>query len=199
MKYEELKITEFLDKLGSTESMPGGGTVAGITGAQAASLISMVCNLTVGKKSFEMFQDDVKKAINEAENFRKKFLELSNKDAENFKEIEKVFKMSKITEEEKKAKKEAMEKACKFCCEVPREMINESLKAMELISTLYAITTKTADSDLRIANVLFRVVIDSAWYNIVINLRSIEDQNFVMEYKEFQRNALKKIDSLQTV
>lgn len=199
MKYEELKISEFLDKLGSTESMPGGGTVASITGAQAASLISMVCNLTVGKKSYETFQDDVKKAINEAENFRKKFLELSNKDAENFKEIEKVFKMPKVTEEEKKLKKEAMEKACKFCCEVPREMINESLKAMELISTLYAITTKTADSDLRIANVLFRATIDSAWYNIVINLRSIEDQDFVMEYKEFQRKALKKIDEIQTV
>lgn len=199
MKYENLKITEFLDKLGSTESMPGGGTVAGITGAQAASLISMVCNLTVGKKNFETFQDEVKKAIKEAESFRKKFLDLSNKDAENFKEIEKVFKMPKTTEEEKKIKKEAMEKACKFCCEVPREMINESLKAMELISTLYAITTKTADSDLRIANVLFRATIDSAWYNIVINLRSIEDQNFVMEYKEFQRKALKKIDSLQAV
>jgi formiminotetrahydrofolate cyclodeaminase len=44
----ELTIKEFLEKTASESSTPGGGSVAALSAALAASLTEMVANLTIG-------------------------------------------------------------------------------------------------------------------------------------------------------
>ena len=46
-------VQTFLDDLASKASTPGGGSAAAIMGAMGAALVSMVANLTVGKKNYE--------------------------------------------------------------------------------------------------------------------------------------------------
>ena len=46
-------VKGFLDALASDAPTPGGGAVAALSGATGAALISMVCNLTIGKKGYE--------------------------------------------------------------------------------------------------------------------------------------------------
>ena len=43
-------LESYLTQLAASDSTPGGGTAAGLTGAQAAALLSMVCNLSQGEK-----------------------------------------------------------------------------------------------------------------------------------------------------
>jgi methenyltetrahydrofolate cyclohydrolase len=43
-------ISAYLDRLASADPTPGGGAAAAVTAAQGAALLSMVCNLTIGKK-----------------------------------------------------------------------------------------------------------------------------------------------------
>lgn len=45
-------IRGFLDGLASERPTPGGGGAAAISGAMGAALVSMVCNLTIGKKKY---------------------------------------------------------------------------------------------------------------------------------------------------
>lgn len=47
---EDKTIRQFLDELASKSATPGGGSAAAIMGAMGAALVSMVCNLTIGKK-----------------------------------------------------------------------------------------------------------------------------------------------------
>ncbi|MCK4593697.1 cyclodeaminase/cyclohydrolase family protein, partial [bacterium] len=49
----DLKITEFLQKLGSRAPAPGGGSAAALSASLGANLLSMVCQLTAGKKGYE--------------------------------------------------------------------------------------------------------------------------------------------------
>ncbi len=42
-------IGKFLDELASDAPTPGGGGAAALSGAMGAALVSMVCNLTIGK------------------------------------------------------------------------------------------------------------------------------------------------------
>lgn len=44
-------VSDFLNELASNSPAPGGGSVAALSGALGAALTSMVCNLTVGKRS----------------------------------------------------------------------------------------------------------------------------------------------------
>ncbi|WDC84160.1 cyclodeaminase/cyclohydrolase family protein [Caloramator sp. mosi_1] len=65
MKIYENTIEKFLEDLASSSPAPGGGAVAALSGALAASLSSMVMNLTVNKKKYMEYSDDVKNRFNE--------------------------------------------------------------------------------------------------------------------------------------
>ena len=56
-------IATFLDELASERPTPGGGGAAAVSGAIGAALVSMVANLTIGKKNYEAVSDDLK-AVN---------------------------------------------------------------------------------------------------------------------------------------
>ena len=45
-------LQEYLTELSSNSPTPGGGNVAALCGALSASLGTMVCNLTIGKKKY---------------------------------------------------------------------------------------------------------------------------------------------------
>lgn len=191
--YKENRIKEFLEKLSSSDSMPGGGVASSLVAANGISLILMVCNLTIGKEKYKENEALVISVKSEAEKLKEKFLELMDKDAETFKVMEKVFAMPNSTEEEKNLRKEKMQEACKICCETPKEMIENAIKGIELTDSIYGKSNKSAESDLIVGKKLLRTSIEGAWENIAINLRYINDEKFVKEYEEFKQKVDNKI------
>ncbi|HQI79457.1 MAG TPA: cyclodeaminase/cyclohydrolase family protein, partial [Petrotogaceae bacterium] len=57
------KVSEFIDEVASDSSVPGGGSVAALSGAISAALVSMVSNLTIGKKGYEDKEEHVKEIL----------------------------------------------------------------------------------------------------------------------------------------
>ena len=55
----ELSVNEFLTAV-RTQSLPGGGTVAALAGALAASLLGKVCQLTIGREEFSEYEKQTK-------------------------------------------------------------------------------------------------------------------------------------------
>ncbi|HOU24457.1 MAG TPA: cyclodeaminase/cyclohydrolase family protein, partial [Anaerolineae bacterium] len=50
-------LNAFLDELASSAPAPGGGSAAALAGAVGAALVSMMANLTLGKKDYVNVQD----------------------------------------------------------------------------------------------------------------------------------------------
>ena len=67
MTAKQEQIGNFLDALASDAPTPGGGGAAAIMGAVGAALVSMVANLTIGKKNYEAFEAELKEANAKAE------------------------------------------------------------------------------------------------------------------------------------
>ena len=63
-------VNDFLEKLASEAPTPGGGSVSALIGALGAALVSMVANLTVGKKKYEIVEQEVKKILFDSEALR---------------------------------------------------------------------------------------------------------------------------------
>ena len=187
MEYKNLTIEEFLEKLGSSDSMPGGGVASSLVAANGISLILMVCNLTIGKERYKENEQLVISVKDEAEKLKEKFLELMDKDAETFKVMEKVFVMPNTTDEEKSIRKEKMQEACKVCCETPREMIEHALRGIELANSILGKSNKSAESDLIASVILLKAAIKGEWENIAINLKYINDEKFVKEQESFKQ------------
>lgn len=178
MNYKENKIEEFLEKLSSTSSMPGGGVAASLVGANAVSLALKVCNLSLGKERYKDFEPLIKESIVKLEESRKNFLSFMDQDAKDFKAMEEVYAMPRATDEEKEKRKKALENACKMCCQTPAEVIKEVIAASKIARKLVGKTSISAASDLKIALQFFLVTIHSAWENIEINLKYIKDEEF---------------------
>jgi len=53
-------IVDFVATTASNEPVPGGGSIAALSGALAAALAEMVANLTIGKKKYVEVEDEMK-------------------------------------------------------------------------------------------------------------------------------------------
>ena len=92
--------------------------------------------------------------------------------------------MPKDTDEQKAARKAAMQEALKGCTISPFQMMELCVEALEVVTALVGKTNASAASDLGCAALNLRSAIQGAWLNVCINVGGIQDQAFANEYKE---------------
>ena len=91
--------------------------------------------------------------------------------------------MPKSTDEEKAARKEAMQKALKEATLVPYETMELCLQSLKVVKIGVGKTNTSAASDLGVASLNLKSAVQGAWLNVLINLAGIKDEAFVAEYK----------------
>ncbi|WP_276702291.1 cyclodeaminase/cyclohydrolase family protein [Romboutsia ilealis] len=189
MKISEKTCIEFVNVLASKSAVPGGGGAAALVGAIGMALGSMVCNLTIGKKKYDEYEESVNEILVKAREIEKKLLSMIDKDAKNFLPLSKAYGLPNSTEEEKKIKEDIMENALKVACEVPIDIVRVCFDAIKLHEDLVDKGSKLAISDVGVGVQCLRAAILSGQLNVVININSIKD----MEYVEAIR---KEVNSL---
>ena len=189
MKISEKTCIEFVNVLASKSAVPGGGGAAALVGAIGMDLGSMVCNLTIGKKKYAEYEESVNEILVKAREIEKKLLSMIDKDAKNFLPLSKAYGLPNSTEEEKKIKEDIMENALKVACEVPIDIVRVCFDAIKLHEDLVDKGSKLAISDVGVGVQCLRAAILSGQLNVVININSIKD----MEYVEAIR---KEVNSL---
>ena len=109
----QMAIGDFLDALASRQSTPGGGGAAALTGAQAAALVGMVINFTLGKKKYVDVEAEMRIYLEESERLRHELTALADQDVAAFQAVSACYSMPKATDEEKKARTSALQAAVK--------------------------------------------------------------------------------------
>ncbi len=179
MNYKNLRIEDFLEKLSSTESMPGGGTVAALVGANAVSCALKVCNLSLGKEKYKEYEQLIKDSIIKLEESRNNFLKFMDEDAQNFKFMEEVYKMPRVTDDDKEKRKLALANACQICCAVPIKIIENAIESIDIVSKLEGKTNVSAASDLKIAEMLLKATVHGGLENVEINEKYINNEKYL--------------------
>ncbi|ARC84514.1 formiminotransferase-cyclodeaminase family protein [Clostridium argentinense CDC 2741] len=192
---EKKTVREFIEELASSSPAPGGGSVSAISASLASALTSMVCNLTVGKKSYNELEEDKKASIDETlkacEELKFKFLDLMNEDTKVFLELMKTFKMPKDTEEEKKVRSEKIQLGYKKSLEVPLSTAKAAFELYKHILIAAQYGNKNAVSDAGVAALMTQSAIEAAILNVKINMSSIKDE----EYKSGIEKDIENISS----
>lgn len=183
MKLIEKNSIEFIDILASKAAVPGGGGAAALVGSVGMALGSMVCNLTIGKKKYAQYEDDVKEILFQAEKIQKDLLDMIDKDAEGFLPLSKAYGLPSNTDEEKKIKEETMENALKLACEVPIKIVRTCYDSIKLHEALVDKGSKLAISDVGVGVQCLRAAILSGELNVIININSIKDEEYVRNVK----------------
>jgi formiminotetrahydrofolate cyclodeaminase len=181
VKLTEKPVTTFLDELASSAPAPGGGSVAALAGALGAALVSMVCNLTLGKKGYEDVQDDIEALLGNSEALRQELADLLEADVSAYTGYSKAAKMPRATDEEKAERAEAMLAALKVATDVPLAIAEAAVKVMDLCTPAAEKGNKWAVSDAGVAVLMAEAALRSAALNVLINLGTLKDEEFVAD------------------
>ena len=170
------RIDGFLASLASDSPTPGGGAVAALAGASGTALISMVCNLTIGKEAYAEVDERVRGILAEADAARPVFLELADRDATAFDGVMAAFKMPKETDAEKATRSEAIQRGYEAAAEVPLDVARRAGALMELAREVTEAGNAHAASDGASAAQSLSAAVWCATYNVEINASSLKDQ-----------------------
>ena len=192
MKLVDMTVKDYTHLLASDASAPGGGSTAALMGAQGAGLTAMVCALTLGRKKYLEHEALCTEVREKTLKLTDSFLDVLDRDTEAFNLVSAVFTMPKDTDEQKAARKAAMQSALKACTLTPFEMMELARQTMELTGLIVGKSNASAASDLGVAVLCLKGAIQGAWLNVLINLGGVEDQAFVEEYKGKGQRLLNK-------
>lgn len=168
-------VEDWLTDLASELPAPGGGAAAGVSAAMAAALVSMVCNLTIGKPKFAEHEAVMREVLAEAERLRLEALQLAEDDAEAFSGVIAAYKLPKSSDEEKAARTAAIQAGLVDAAAVPLAVAKVSAEVIRLSGRILEGSNPNVLSDVAVAASAAKSALESAALNVDINVVAIKD------------------------
>jgi formiminotetrahydrofolate cyclodeaminase len=179
---ETQPLGAFLDDLASERSTPGGGGAAAISGAMGAALVSMVCNLTIGKPKYVEVEAEMKEVLARSEQLRADLTKAIGDDVEAFDAVMAAYGSPKgATEDEKAARTARIQAALKEATDVPLECARLCSEVIKLADVAAQKGNLNVVSDAGVAVQCAYSGLTSAALNVRVNARSIKDRDFAEE------------------
>ncbi len=180
-KLIDLTVRDYLDVLKSDAPAPGGGSVSALAGAQGAGLLKMVCDLTLGKEKYKDFEDAVKEVRPVFEEAEEALMAGIDRDTEAFNMVMAAFGMPKDSDEEKAARREAIQKGTIASTEAPLENMKQAFRALEAAEKLAGKFNPNCMSDFGVGVMNLKLCIQGAFMNVKINMPGIKDEGLAAE------------------
>lgn len=166
-------LKEFSLMTSSKDPIPGGGGVTALVGSLASSLSQMVTNLTIGKKTYMQYTDELISIRKEADILRLNLLDCINKDAEAFKPLAEAYSMPKDTP----GYEQTMQECLKNAAESPMLILKYCTRIIDLDERLAVIGSKISVSDAATSVMLAHAGLYGAYVNILVNTRLMKDKD----------------------
>jgi methenyltetrahydrofolate cyclohydrolase len=182
-------IDDFLEQLASAAPTPGGGSAAAIMGAMGAALVSMVCNVTLGKKGQEQAVAEMQAVRAESEKLRARLTAMVDEDIAAFDGLMAAYKLPKAGEDDKARRSAAIQASLHRATEVPLDCARACAAVIALAGRATAQGYRGVISDAGAGVVAAHAALRSAALNVYINAPALED-------KEFARRSVAEIEAL---
>ncbi|CCE25154.1 methenyltetrahydrofolate cyclohydrolase [Methylotuvimicrobium alcaliphilum] len=175
---KDKSLQTYLDELASKTPTPGGGSAAALMGAQAAALVGMVCNLTIGKPKYAEVEAEMGVLLDRSEALRERLTGMIKADVDVFDRLMACYGMPKETEQQKAARSEAIQSVLKEATEVPLECARACFEAIDLCRIAAEKGNAGVISDAGVAVMSAYAGLKSAALNVYINVGSLKDKEF---------------------
>jgi len=172
-----------LEKILETRDVTvGGGSASAIAGAMAAGLVGMVARLST-KKDYGMPAEEHQAIADECDVLAAALMKGADEDMAAFAKIKAAYALPKATDEEKRARSEAIEAAGIAAATTPLENALKNRRVFELGRTIKHKSNPNAGSDVEIGIGLARLGISGCVLNIEANLPLIKNADVLERFK----------------
>jgi formiminotetrahydrofolate cyclodeaminase len=181
-------VQYFLDQLASATPTPGGGSVAALTGALAAGLITMVCDLTIGRPRYADFDAHAQQIRASAEAARAQLTDLIQDDIRAYQGVAAAYKMAK----DDAHRPAAIVTASLVATDTPLAIAERAAALLPLCVPLATHGNRSAVGDVAAAAHLAVAAVEAALVNVTANLVTLRDHarydEFVTRHARAQSN-----------
>lgn len=188
MELDKKSVSEFTELIASKAPFPGGGGASAAVAAIGVALGDMVGELTVGKKTYAAVEGEIKELMEKAQKLRVRFLELINKDAEDFEPLSKAYAIPK----DDPGRDTEMEKCLRLAAGAPLEIFDLSCEAIELFMPLATKGSKLAISDAATGVVFCWSAMYGAAVNVKVNTKLMKDREYAEKINKHVDDAMQK-------
>ncbi len=175
----DMNLTEFADETASESPAPGGGSISAYVGSLGASLATMVANLSAHKRGWDERWEEFSEWADKGMAIQAELLRLVDEDTNAFNKIMDAFGLPKGTDEEKAARKTAIDEATIFAIEVPFRVMELSFASFEVIRAMAEIGNPNSVSDAGVGALCARSAVMGAYLNVKINASGLDDKAYV--------------------
>ena len=179
----------FLDDLARGAPTPGGGSAAAVIGAMGAALVSMVCNVTLGKKGQEHVAPEMEAVRGESERLRARLTTMVAEDIAAFDGLMAAYRLPKGTDEEKSRRAEAIQTTLQAATETPLACARACAEVVALSRRAGEKGYSGVVSDAGVGVLAANSALRAAALNVHINAPSLKD-------REYAQAAVAEIEKL---
>jgi len=172
--YCDKSLKEYLDDLAARLPAPGGGSAAAMNAAMGAGLISMVVNFTLGKPRYAKFENELKEILEKSEKLRAEFLRLVDLDVAAFES-----------------------KNIRGALEVPLAVCRLCFEGINSCPPLVKKGNLNLISDVAVAAVFLESAFASAFFNVEINLRCLNDKELTKAVRKELMQKGRKVTQIR--
>jgi formiminotetrahydrofolate cyclodeaminase len=174
----ERPLETFLNDLASAAPTPGGGSAAAVLGAMGAALVSMVCNVTLGKKGHEGVESEIKSVRAESEALRLRLTAMVAADVAAFDGLMAAYRLPKQSDADKSRRAEAIEINLRAATDSPLDCARACAEVIALAKRVAACGYLGVISDAGVGVLAAHAALRSAALNVYINVPSLKDRTF---------------------
>jgi glutamate formiminotransferase / formiminotetrahydrofolate cyclodeaminase len=177
----DMTCVEFANETASESPAPGGGSVSALAGALGVSLGTMVANLSSHKPGWDERWEEFSNWAEKGQKLKDELLMLVDEDTSAFNKIMDAFSLPKDTEEEKKARTNAIQDATKLAIEVPFRTMERALESMTLLKAMVETGNPNSVTDAGVGALCARTAVLGAFLNVKVNAMGLHDKSYVEE------------------
>ena len=200
MELTAMTVGQYIELLASDAPAPGGGSASALCGAQGAGLVAMVAGLTVGRAKYADFEQDCRKAADEAGRLQKELLAAIDCDTEAFNGVAAAMKLPRETDAQKAERKNAIAEATLIATQVPLQTMRLARAALDVCQSIVGRSNPNAASDLGVAALNVLACVRGAQLNVLINLGGVRDEQmrecFRAESETIEAEAARLADDI---
>jgi formiminotetrahydrofolate cyclodeaminase len=174
-------LGSFLDALASSGPTPGGGAAAAVAGSMAAALVSMVCNLTIGRPRYAAVEAAMQHIRSESEAARHRLLALADEDAAAYAAVAAALRLPRADEAARAARTAALQRALEAAARPPLETMRLARSLVPLALQVAAHGNANVVSDAGVAAELGAAAVRGSALNVRVNLADLKNAAFVAQ------------------